>query len=316
MPIKIPNDLPAVKTLVQENIYVMTEFRALHQDIRPLRIAILNLMPTKSETELQLLRLLGGASLQIEVDFIQVASHTSKNTPVSHLTTFYKKFDDIRDSCYDGLIITGAPVETLPFEEVDYWRELCEIMEWSKYNVYSCLHICWGAQAGLYYHYGIEKYNMDEKLSGIFAHRNLNPNHQIMRGFDDIYYAPHSRYTTVRIEDILKKREIRLLSTSDAAGAYLVSSADCRKIFITGHPEYDRQTLAAEYARDVGKGIKAPIPVGYFPKDDPENTPVMSWRSHANLLYCNWINLVIYQNTPFDLHSLSTMSMRPQMAVM
>jgi homoserine O-succinyltransferase len=305
MPIKIPGDLPAIKELTRENIFVMTEQRALHQDIRPLRIAILNLMPTKRETELQILRLLGGTPLQIEIEFLQVASHTPKNTPLSHMTTFYKKFDDIRDSCYDGLIITGAPVETLPFEDVDYWPELCEIMEWSNYNVYSSLHICWGAQAGLYFHYGIRKYSLDEKLSGIFAHRNMNPSHPIMRGFDDVFYVPHSRYTTVRMEEIVSKRAIRLLSASDAAGAYIAASVDCRKIFVTGHSEYECRTLASEYVRDIRKGLPAKMPAGYFPEDDPNNTPIVNWRSHAHLLFCNWVNFIIYQNTPYDLHSLN-----------
>jgi homoserine O-succinyltransferase len=275
-------------------------------------VAIVNLMPTKSETEVQILRLLGGTPLQIEVELVQMVSHTSKNTPLSHLMTFYKKFDDIKDSRYDGLVITGAPVENLPFEEVDYWPELCDIMEWSKSNVYSSFHICWGAQAGLFYHYGVNKFPLGEKLSGVFAHRSLMPHHPLMRGFDDVYYVPHSRYTTVRAEDIDSKPELRLLSVSETAGVHIAANVDCRRIFVTGHSEYDRLTLAAEYSRDIRKGMPAHIPVNYFPQDDPENEPVVNWRSHANLLFYNWINFIIYQNTPFDLSAICKLSARPK----
>ncbi|MDR1916094.1 MAG: homoserine O-succinyltransferase [Synergistaceae bacterium] len=305
MPIKIPNNLPAAKVLSGENIFLMHEFRAVHQDIRPLKIAIINLMPTKNETEIQLLRLLSGTALQVEVDFIQMTSHVSKNTPRDHLTTFYKGFDVIENLCYDGMIITGAPVETLPFEEVDYWPELSAIMEWCNDHVYSVLHICWGAQAGLYHHYGIDKYMLDTKLTGVFPHRSLVSHHPLLRGFDDVYYAPHSRYTTVRAEDIAAQHEINLLSFSDEAGVYIAASNDSRKIFVTGHAEYDSTTLASEYNRDIRAGVPTPIPVRYFPDDNPENKPVMIWRSHANLLFANWINFVIYQNTPYDLSSLN-----------
>jgi homoserine O-succinyltransferase len=316
MPIKVHNDLPAAKILAQENIMVMTETRASHQDIRPIKIIVLNLMPTKNETELQLLRLLGGTPLQVDVDFLQVESHTPKNTPVSHLQTFYRTFGEVCGHCYDGMIITGAPVETMPFEEVDYWRELCSIMEWSKYSVYSTFHICWGAQAGLYYHYGIKKYPLGQKLSGVFAHNSVMPGHPLLWGFDDVYYAPHSRYTTVRAEDVKARTQLLLLSSSEEAGVYITASVDGRKIFVTGHSEYERETLAAEYARDVGKGINPQIPANYFPYDNPESPPVMKWRSHADLLFCNWVNFMIYPNTPYDLSSLNRVIMRPQMAVM
>jgi homoserine O-succinyltransferase len=316
MPIKVPNDLPAARELARENIMVITERKAVHQDIRPLKIVILNLMPTKRETELQLLRLLGGTPIQADVDFMQVSSYTPKNTPLSHLQTFYKTFDDLKDRCYDGMIITGAPVETLPFDDVDYWLELCAIMEWSKYSVYSTLHICWGAQAGLYFHYGIEKHALDQKLSGVYQHRSLIPTHPLLWGFDDVYYAPHSRYTTIRTDDLLATAGLRLLSHSDEAGAYIAVSADGRMIFVTGHSEYDHGTLAAEYSRDVGRGLRPNVPANYFPHDDPENAPVMKWRSHANLLFCNWINFIIYPNTPYDLSSLNKMIMRPQLLIM
>lgn len=306
MPIKIPNDLPAARVLTGENIFVMDEQRAVHQDIRPLKIAVINLMPTKNETETQLLRLLSGTPLQIEVDLIQMASHTSKNTSVEHLMTFYKSFADIQDDCYDGMIVTGAPVETLPFEEVDYWKELCAIMEWSNTHVYSTFHICWGAQAGLYYHYGIDKYPLGQKLTGIFAHRSLVSYHPLMRGLDDVYYVPHSRYTAIRAEDVEARPELQLLSVSDIAGVHIAANKDCRKIFITGHSEYDRGTLAAEHERDRKKGLQTPPPHGYFPQDDPEKTPVVNWRSHAHLLFCNWVNFIIYQNTPYHLASLLT----------
>ncbi|MDR1019664.1 MAG: homoserine O-succinyltransferase [Synergistaceae bacterium] len=309
MPIKIPNNLPAAKTLSSENIFLMHEFRAVHQDIRPLEIAIINLMPTKNETEIQLLRLLSGTALQVDVEFIQMATHVSRNTPAEHLKAFYKSFADICDSCYDGMIITGAPVEAMPFEDVDYWPELSDIMEWCRDHVYSTFHICWGAQAGLYYHYGIDKHVMAEKLTGVFPHRSLVHNHPLLRGFDDVYYAPHSRYTTVLAEDIASCHDLRLLSVSDEAGVYIAASNDMRNIFVTGHSEYDCATLAAEYERDVKSGVPTPVPSGYFPDDDPENTPVMRWRSHASLLFSNWLNFIIYQNTPYDLSSLNKTAM-------
>jgi homoserine O-succinyltransferase len=305
MPIKVPNLLPAAKVLAGENIFLIKEFRAMHQDIRPLTIAIINLMPTKNETEIQLLRLLSGTALQVEVDLIQMSSHISKNTPQSHLAAFYKSFEAIEDSCYDGMIITGAPVETIPFEDVDYWPELSFIMKWCNNHVYSVLHICWGAQAGLYCHYGIDKIPLAEKLSGVFAHRSLLPYHPLMRGFDDVFYAPHSRYTTIREEDIEREHDLQLLSVSDEAGVYIAASNDSRRIFITGHSEYDRMTLANEYYRDIGSRTPVRKPVAYFPDDNPENKPVANWRSHASLLFANWLNFIIYQNTPYDLTSLN-----------
>jgi homoserine O-succinyltransferase len=273
-------------------------------------------MPTKIDTEIQILRLLSGTPLQVEINLVQMEAHTSKNTPITHLMEFYKNFSDIKHDCYDGMIITGAPVERLSFDEVDYWSELCEIMEWSNYNVYSCLHICWGAQAGLFYHYGVDKYVLDEKLTGVFAHRCLIAHHPLMHGLDDIYYAPHSRYTTVRAMDIAAKPWLRLISVSEAAGVHIAATTDCRKIFITGHSEYDRNTLAAEYDRDLKKGTHTPIPSGYFPRDDPNKTPVMNWRSTANLIFCNWINSIIYQNTPYDIANLSSILQRPKKIAM
>jgi homoserine O-succinyltransferase len=305
MPIKIPNLLPAAKVLAGENIFLIKEFRAVHQDIRPLKIGIINLMPTKNETEIQLLRLLSGTALQVEVDLIQMTSHISKNTPQSHLTAFYKSFPEIEDNGYDGMIITGAPVETIPFEDVDYWPELSTIMRWCNNHVYSVLHICWGAQAGLYYHYGINKFPLPEKLTGVFPHRGLLPYHPLMRGFDEVFYAPHSRYTTIRKEDIAAENELQLLSVSDEAGVYIAASNDSRKIFVTGHSEYDPTTLANEYYRDIKAGASPRIPVGYFPDDNPENKPLVNWRSHASLLFANWLNFVIYQNTPYNLSSLN-----------
>jgi homoserine O-succinyltransferase len=312
MPIKIPNTLPAAKVLSSENIFVMHEFRAVHQDIRPLRIAIINLMPTKNETEIQLLRLLSGSALQIEVEFIQMATHVSKNTSAEHLKAFYKNFDEIEDSCYDGMIITGAPVETMPFEDVDYWPELSSIMEWCGNHVYSVFHICWGAQAGLYCHYGIDKHKLDKKLTGVFPHRSLVANNPLLRGFDDIYYAPHSRYTTVLAEDIARQHDLNILSASDEAGVYIAASNDMRRIFVTGHSEYGPETLAAEYERDLKAGVPAVIPINYFPDGNPENKPIMTWRSHATLLFSNWLNFIIYQNTPYDLSALNKTALASQ----
>ena len=304
MPIKIQASLPAIKVLESENIFVMTHERAMSQDIRPLKIVILNLMPTKIATETQLLRLLGNTPLQVDVELMQVATHVSKNTSSSHLNTFYKTFDDVKGEKYDGMIITGAPVETMEFTEVDYWDELCKIMAWSRTNVYSTLHICWGAQAGLYYHFGIPKYALPQKLSGIYNHKVLDPYHPLMRGFDDQYLAPHSRNTDIKREDIEKHKELLVLSVSDIAGVHLVATKNGRQFFVTGHAEYDRETLANEYFRDVNKGIAPQIPYHYFPNDDSTAEPPFMWRSHANLLFANWLNYYVYQQTPYDLKDL------------
>ncbi len=304
MPIKIPAGLPAHETMERENIFVMTDFRAEHQDIRPLRIAVLNLMPTKITTETQLIRLLSNSSLQIELTLLQTRSHTSKHTSAEHMEAFYKNYYDIKHEKFDGLIITGAPVENLPFEEVDYWPELCEIMEWSKTHVFSTFHICWSAQAGLYYHYGIPKYPLDEKMFGVFEHYALNPHHPIVRGFDEIFRAPHSRHTEIREEDIVMVPELELISKSDIAGPYIIAARDKRMLFITGHSEYDFDTLANEYFRDVNKGLDIKLPHGYFPMDDPKKRPRNVWRGHSNLLFANWLNYFVYQNTPYDLADL------------
>ena len=304
MPIKIPKGLPAYKTLIDENIFVMPDHIAEHQDIRPLKIAVLNLMPKKIETETQLLRLLSNTPLQVDIDFIYVETHVSKNTSISHINTFYQTFEEIKDKKYDGFIITGAPVEHLAYEDVDYWNELCEIMEWTKTHVYSTLHICWGAMAGLYYHFGIPKYDLSEKMFGVFRHKVLRSNSQLMKGFDDDFFVPHSRNTEVRREDIEKVSALRITSESDEAGVYLVSNENKRQYFIFGHSEYDRNTLANEYFRDVEKGIDIHVPYNYFPDDDPKNEPVWSWRGHANLMYSNWLNYCVYQRTPYDLEDL------------
>jgi homoserine O-succinyltransferase len=306
MPIKIPNQLPATPILESENIFVMTELRAIHQDIRPLRLLILNLMPTKIVTETQLLRKLSNSPLQVEVEFLQTISHISKNVDPEHLASFYTSFDKVRDRQYDGMIITGAPVENMEFEAVDYWPELCDIMEWTSQNVYSTLHICWGAQAALYYHYGVPKYPLGPKLSGVFKHKSLNPLCQLFRGFDDDFYIPHSRYTEVLESDILAVPELELLSVSDDAGVFAAKSADNRRIFITGHPEYDADTLALEYSRDVKKGLPVDVPKNYFPDDDPTATPFVYWRAHAQLLYSNWLNYYVYQSTPYDISKVGT----------
>ncbi len=305
MPIKIPNELPAAQTLQDENIFIMTETRAVTQDIRPLKIAILNLMPTKIVTETQLSRLLGNTPLQVEIDLLHTRTHEAKNTPQEHMLMFYKTFDEVKDKKYDGLIITGAPVEHLEFEDVEYWGELCEIMEWSKTNVYSTFHICWGAQAGLYYHYGIRKYKLDKKLFGVFPHRVEYKNPILMRGFDDVFMVPHSRHTTVMREDIEKVPELKILASSEEAGVYAVFTRGGRQVFITGHSEYDADTLKKEYLRDKNAGLPIEIPVNYFPDDDPEKEPLVTWRGHANLLYSNWLNYFVYQATPFDLSSIN-----------
>jgi homoserine O-succinyltransferase len=300
MPIKIPNGLPAGDILSAENIFVMDETRASSQDIRPLKILILNLMPKKIETETQLLRLIGNTPLQLDIELMQMATHTSKNTSAEHLIKFYKTFPEIRHQRFDGMIITGAPVEQMEFEAVDYWPELCEIMEWTKSHVFSTFHICWGAQAGLYYHYGVPKYPLAEKKFGVFSHRLTAPSHTLLYGFDDVFYAPHSRHTEVREEDIRAVEELRLLSVSSQAGVYIVSDREGRQFFVTGHAEYDRHTLADEYARDADKGIPIQPPVGYFPGDDPHGIPAIRWKAHANLLYSNWLNYYVYQRTPYD----------------
>lgn len=301
MPIKIADGLPAQSVLESEHIFVMTEYRALHQDIRPLKIGILNLMPTKITTETQILRSLSNTPLQIEAEFITVSSHESKNTPPEHLIAFYKSFEEIRDHNFDGFIITGAPVEQLEFSEVDYWNELCEIMEWTKSHVHSTLHICWGAQAGLFYHYGVPKYPLSEKMSGIFTHRLLTPKSRLFHGFDGEFLAPHSRHTEVRAEDIAKIPELKLMAVSDEAGVYAVGSTDGRQFFVMGHSEYDANTLDTEYRRDLEKGLNPQIPRHYYPDDNPANTPILRWRAHSTLLFTNWLNYYVYQTTPFDI---------------
>lgn len=304
MPIRIPNDLPAVKTLYEENIFVMPETRATSQDIRPLKILLLNLMPKKIETETQLSRLLGNTPLQVEMTLIRTASHQSKNTSAEHLLAFYKTFADVREENFDGMIITGAPVEQIPFEEVEYWEELCEIMEWSLTHVHSTLHICWGAQAGLYYHYGIQKKPLPEKLFGVFPHYAVYKQSMLLRGFDDVFMVPHSRHTTVAEADILADSRLKLLAKSDKAGVYAVSARNGKHFFITGHPEYDAATLQQEYLRDLAAGKPIHIPENYFPDDNPEKAPVVTWRGHSNLIYSNWLNYFVYQTTPFDLKDI------------
>ncbi len=306
MPIRVQDSLPAIETLGNENIFVMTENRALTQDIRPLKILILNLMPTKIATETQLLRVLGNSPLQVDISFMHTKSHCSKNTSVSHLETFYGTFDDFKSQKFDGMIITGAPVETLDFEEVDYWNELCEIMEWTKTNVTSTFHICWGAQAALYYHYGIPKYPLEKKLFGVYKHTVVpEKKHKILlRGFDDEFYVPHSRHTEFREEDISKVPELEILAKSDKAGVYIVTAKSERQFFISGHSEYDADTLATEYFRDKNKGLNIDIPENYFKDSDPSKPPMMLWRAHANLLYSNWLNYFVYQTTPYNINDI------------
>ena len=304
MPIKISKDLPAYGTLTNENIFVMDEQRAVTQDIRPLKIVIVNLMPTKIDTETQLLRLLGNTALQVEVELLHMASRASKNVAPEHLLKFYKVFDDIRDQTFDGMIITGAPVEQMAFEDVDYWPELCEIMEWSKTHVHSTFHICWGAQAGLYYHFGIPKYPLAEKKFGIFPHRVERQSSILFRGSDDVFMVPHSRHTEVRRADIEAHPELKIIAASEEAGVYAVSTENGKQIFITGHSEYDRCTLEREYLRDKNAGLPIHVPLNYYPGDDDTREPVMTWRSHANLLYANWLNYFVYQTTPYDLQKI------------
>ncbi|MBQ6265668.1 MAG: homoserine O-succinyltransferase [Clostridia bacterium] len=304
MPIKVDNELPAHKALENENIFVMTEERAMSQDIRPLKIIILNLMPTKIETETQILRLLSNSPLQVDIDLLQVKTHKSKNISEEHMLKFYNVFDDVKNNKYDGMIVTGAPVEHLEFEDVDYWEELCAIFEWSKKNVYSTFHICWGAQAALYYHYGIPKYPLEEKMFGIFPHRSLDTLHPLMRGLDDVFYVPHSRHTEIRRNDIALIKDLQIISYSEAAGIHLVSDMECRNFYATGHSEYDRDTLAREYFRDKEKGLNIKLPHNYFPDDDPEKTPVITWRSAGNIIFTNWLNYFVYQKTPYDINSI------------
>lgn len=304
MPIRIDDELPAKQNLEIENIFVMSKSRANMQDIRPLKIIILNLMPTKLETETQLLRLLSNSPLQLDIDFLQVKSHKAKNVSRIHMAKFYNTFDDIKDNKYDGMIITGAPVEQLEFEEVDYWDELCMIMEWSKRNVYSTFHICWGAQAGLYYHYGVKKYPLKKKMFGVFPHKSLDITHPLMRGLDDVYYVPHSRHTETRLQDIALVKQLQVISYSEISGVHIISDMDCRQFFVTGHSEYDRDTLAKEYFRDKEKGLDIDVPYNYFPNDDDNAVPIMSWKSSANIIFSNWLNYFVYQKTPYDLAQL------------
>jgi len=304
MPIKIPDSLPARAVLEGENIFVMTEHRAIHQDIRPLNLLILNLMPTKIVTETQLLRKLSNTPLQIKVDLLQTASYIGHYTDSSHLDSFYTTFDQIKDKKYDGMIITGAPVENMEFDQVSYWEELCQIMEWTKTHVHSTLHICWGAQAGLYYHYGIPKRSLDHKLFGVFEHKVLKPNSPWFRGFDDVFYAPNSRYTEVWESDIRAVPELEMMASGDKSGVFAVKSTDSRRFFILGHPEYDPDTLAREYFRDVERGLDIAVPENYFPDDDPTKAPLVRWRSAGQLLYTNWLNYYVYQTTPYDLRNI------------
>lgn len=302
MPIKIQSDLPAKAELEEENIFVMDENRAISQNIRPLEIIVLNLMPIKQDTELQLLRGLSNTPLQIDVTFLQMSSHVSKNTSASHIKKFYQTFEEIKNNNYDGMIITGAPVEKLEFEEVNYWDELITVMEWSKKHVTSTIHICWGAQAGLYYHYGIKKELLPKKLSGVYKHRVMNRKEPLVRGFDDVFMAPHSRYTQASRQQILYNPRLKVLADSDEAGIYIVLGDGGKEIFVMGHPEYDRLTLDQEYKRDIDKGIEPDLPVNYYPDDDCNRKPLLSWRSHANNLYTNWLNYYVYQITPYDLN--------------
>lgn len=301
MPIKIQSNLPAKDILEKENIFVMDETRAMHQDIRPIEIAIMNLMPLKEDTELHLLRSLSNTPLQVNVTFLHTESHESKNTSASHLNQFYKTPAQIKDKKLDGLIITGAPVENMEFEDVNYWKEIADLMEWSKTHVTSTLHICWGAQAGLYYHYGVQKHMLDAKISGIYEHKVMNRKMEILRGFDDVFYAPHSRYTGIDEDKVRADERLMVLAESDEAGMYLVKSVDNKQIFVLGHPEYDRMTLDAEYRRDIGKGLDIAVPKNYYPDDNPDNMPLLTWRANANNLYTNWLNYYVYQVTPYEL---------------
>ena len=301
MPIKIQSELPAKRILEDENIFIMDETRAMHQDIRPLKIAILNLMPIKEDTEVQLLRSLSNTPLQVDVTFLTTESYVGSHTPTSHLDQFYLTFEEVKDKRFDGLIITGAPVELMEFEEVTYWDELVKIMEWSKSNVTSTLHICWGAQAGLYYHYGVNKQVLDNKMFGVFEHNVLKRKEPFVRGFDDVFYAPHSRYTTVSREEILANSDLEILAESEEAGVFIVLAKEEKQIFVMGHPEYDRVSLDKEYKRDVAKGLEIALPKNYYPLDQPEHRPNLVWRAHANTMYTNWLNYYVYQVTPYNL---------------
>ena len=304
MPIRIPNDLPAAETLQQENIFVMPQNRALSQDIRPLEIVLLNLMPTKIATETQLSRLLGNTPLQVNLELMHTTTHQSKNISQDHMLSFYKSFDELKHRKFDGMVITGAPVEMLDFEDVDYWQELCEIMEWSKTHVHSTFHICWGAQAGLYYHYGIQKEVLPEKMFGVFKHTADYKRSILLRGFDDVFWVPHSRHTTVRREDIEKVPELKILASSEKSGVYAVATKGGKQIFITGHSEYDPRTLEAEYLRDKNLGLPIAVPENYYPNDDDTREPIVRWRGHANLLFSNWLNYFVYQTTPYDIMTI------------
>ena len=304
MPIQIPNDLPAANTLLQENIFVMTQQRATSQRIRPLEIVLLNLMPTKIATETQLSRLLGNTPLQVHLELMHMSSHKSKNVSQEHLLNFYKSFDELKHRKFDGMVITGAPVELLDFEDVDYWQELCQIMEWSKTNVHSTFHICWGAQAGLYYHYGVPKYPLDKKLFGVFKHEADYKRAILLRGFDDVFWAPHSRHTTILREDVEKIPGLKILASSKEAGVYAMMSKGGRQIFVTGHSEYDPETLNNEYVRDKNQGLEIAVPENYFPNDDDTKPPMVRWRGHANLLFSNWLNYFVYQTTPYDIMTI------------
>lgn len=306
MPIKIPDDLPAADTLINENVFVMFEKRAYHQDIRPLQILILNLMPTKIVTETQILRLLGNSPLQVDIHLLYLKSHVCRNTSKEHLARFYRTIDYVRDQKYDGIIITGAPVEHLEFQEVDYWEELKEIMCWSKNNVFSTMHLCWGAQAGLYHHFGIPKYPLDSKIFGVFSHRVNNKKSRLLRGFDDEFFVPHSRHTGILRADIEKVEQLEIMAESEEAGAYIVSTRDRSQVFVTGHAEYDPLTLKFEYERDQKKGLNIELPVNYFPGNDPAKEPLVKWRGHANLLFSNWLNYYVYQETPYDLMEIKS----------
>lgn len=306
MPIKIPDSLPATQTLLNENIFVMHELRAAKQDIRPLQVALLNLMPTKIETETQFARLLGNTPLQVELTLLQTATYEAKNTSKEHLLSFYQTFDQIKDKKFDGLVITGAPVELIEFEDVEYWDELCGIMEWSKRHVYSALHICWGAQAALYYHYGIKKHLLPEKLFGVFEHEVEYRNSMLFRGFDDVFMAPHSRHTTILREDVEAVPELQILSSSEEAGVYVIKTEQGKQIYITGHSEYDAETLEKEYLRDKNVGLPIDVPKNYYPENDDSRSPLVSWRSSANLLFMNWLNYFVYQTTPYELDAIGT----------
>lgn len=307
MPIRIPENLPAFNALRKENIFVMSNDRAEHQDIRPLKIVILNIMPKKIETETQLMRLLSNTPIQVDIELLNLSSHVSKNTPISHLNSFYTTFENIKQNRYDGMIITGAPVEQMAFEDVDYWEEICEIMEWSKTNVFSTLHICWGAQAALYYHFGIPKLPLDKKMFGVFPHVSVYEKAQLLNGFDDVFMVPHSRHTATDRDSIKNNPRLEILAESEIAGVHIAANRNGRQYFILGHAEYDRDTLAGEYFRDKNQGLDIEIPYNYFPNDDTSKTPVMSWKCHANLLFSNWLNYCIYQSTPYDLNELSDM---------